>query len=101
LISLITSFTFSPLINNVKAQTLITPVDTTQVSHWVFTEAEFDSLLVSLHKDAKQDSINLEIIALQDSIIKDFESLDNTNKFWSWPDATEAGLIILGILSAF
>jgi hypothetical protein len=67
---------------------------------WVFTEAEFDTLLVNLQADAETDSINAEIIALQDSVITEYKELDEDEKlgFFRWPTISEWVIMALGAL---
>lgn len=67
---------------------------------WIFTEAEFDSLLITLQSSVEQDSVNQEIISLQDSLIQEYQELDENEQlgFWRWPTISEWVLMALAAL---
>jgi len=67
---------------------------------WVFTEAEFDTLLITWQASIEKDSLNMEIIALQDSLLKEYKELDENKKlgFFRWPTVSEWVLLSLAVL---
>lgn len=93
----LSSLLFAPL---ASAQEFKVEGECLDESSWVFTEAEFDTLLVTLQTSAEADSINAEIIALQDSLILEYKELDENENlgFWRWPTISEWVLMALATL---
>lgn len=80
----------------VGCQTMLTEPTEVEAGNVVFTEEQFDTLLVKLETCVMKDSL----IAVQDSIITEYQNLDNLNKpFWEqeWFKQVLSHLATVGI----